>query len=101
VYNISFDFGRYGQLPAHEITPIDRKTILFRTPSCPWLPGDDNFKASIFISENNSAFQPIDFYYITRMSFQKQEAKFINIFIANLFQQYEQQSMYAQTVKEV
>jgi hypothetical protein len=35
------------------------------------------------------------------MSFQKQEAKFINIFIANLFQQYEQQSMYAQTVKEV
>jgi len=69
VYNISFDFGRYGQLPAHEITPIDRKTILFRTPSCPWLPGDENFKASIIITENNSVFHPIDFYYITRMPF--------------------------------
>jgi len=87
VYNISFDFGPYGQQSAHEITPIDRKTILFRTPSCPFLPGDENVKVSIIITENNSVFHPIDFYYITRMSFQKQEGKFLNIFIGNLFQQ--------------
>ncbi len=85
MYNISFDFGRYGQLPAHEITPIDRKTILFRTPSCPWLPGDENLKVSIIITENNSVFYPIDFNYITRMSFQKQERKFINIYLLRIY----------------
>ncbi len=87
MYTILFDFGQYGQRPAHEITPIDRKTILFRTPTCPLLPGDENLTVSVFITENNSSFHPIDFYYLTRMPFQKQQGKFINIFIANLFQQ--------------
>jgi hypothetical protein len=67
VYSITFDFGQYGHQVITEVANIDTKTISFRTPSCPILPGDQNFKISIRIQENNSVFSPIDFWYMTRM----------------------------------
>ncbi len=69
VYSISFNFGQYGQQSVNEISHVDTKTILFRTPACPILPGDGNVKISIIIQENSSIFAPIDFYYVTRMSY--------------------------------
>jgi hypothetical protein len=73
VCDISFDFGPIGRQLVHEVTHIDEKTILFRTPMCPLLPEDENLKVSIIITENNSSFPPIDFYYITRASFQNKK----------------------------
>ncbi|CAF4813233.1 unnamed protein product, partial [Rotaria socialis] len=64
-YNICFDFGSYGQQTVKEIEYIDMKTLVFRTPSCPILPDDENIKASIIVRDNNSTSYSIDFYYLT------------------------------------
>ncbi|CAF1155658.1 unnamed protein product [Rotaria sordida] len=66
-YTICFDFGLFGEQIVNEITHIDTKTILFRTPPCPILPGDKNFQVSVIIKENNLLLSSIDFYYVTRM----------------------------------
>ncbi|CAF3953028.1 unnamed protein product, partial [Rotaria sordida] len=66
-YTICFDFGLFGEQIVNEITHIDTKTILFRTPPCPILPGDKNFQVSVIIKENNLLLSSIDFYYVTPM----------------------------------
>ena len=67
VYNIYFDFGEYGQHSVSGIEQIDTKALLFRTPLCPLLPGDEDIKVSVIIQENDSVFSPIDFHYMARM----------------------------------
>lgn len=66
-YKIYFDFGSYGRQVVQDIEYIDRKTILFRTPSCLSLPSDENFTAMILIEENNRNIGRIGFNYIARM----------------------------------
>ncbi|CAF1037725.1 unnamed protein product [Rotaria sordida] len=66
-YTICFDFGLFGEQIVNEITHIDTKIILFRTPPCPILPGDKNFQVSVIIKENNLLLSSIDFYYVTPM----------------------------------
>lgn len=67
-YHIDFDFGEAGVQTVNDIIVVDTKTLLFVTPACPMLPGDENAKVSIIITENNFALNPIDFCYITRES---------------------------------
>ncbi|CAF3351755.1 unnamed protein product [Rotaria sp. Silwood1] len=64
---ICFDFELFGTQIVNDITYIDKKVIVFRTPPCPVLPGDENMKVSIVIKENNIVLSSIDFYYVTPM----------------------------------
>ncbi|CAF1264788.1 unnamed protein product, partial [Adineta steineri] len=78
-YSVVFDFGSCGKLPAYDIKPFDRKILSFRAPPCQLLPRNEDVKVSIIITENNVTFPPIDFYYVTRMSFQY-KTYFINTY---------------------
>ncbi|CAF4529923.1 unnamed protein product [Rotaria sp. Silwood1] len=66
-YTICFDFELFGTQIVNDITYIDKKVIVFRTPPCPVLPGDENMKVSIVIKENNIVLSSIDFHYVTPM----------------------------------
>ncbi|CAF0725561.1 unnamed protein product [Rotaria sp. Silwood1] len=66
-YTICFDFDLFGTQIINEITHIDTKIILFRTPPCPILPGDENMKVSVVIKKNNIVLSSTDFYYVTPM----------------------------------
>ncbi|CAF4968660.1 unnamed protein product, partial [Rotaria sp. Silwood1] len=66
-YTICFDFDLFGTQIINEITHIDTKIILFRTPPCPILPGDENMKVSVVIKKNNIVLSSTEFYYVTPM----------------------------------
>jgi hypothetical protein len=66
-YTIYFDFGEHGTQSINDTRNIDTKTILFRTPRCPLLPGNEDIKALIVIQENPSTINTMEFCYVTRM----------------------------------
>ncbi|CAF2313016.1 unnamed protein product [Rotaria sp. Silwood2] len=66
-YTICFDFGLLGKQTINEITYIDKKVILFRTPPCRIPPSNENIKVSVDIIHNNLLLSSIDFYYVTPM----------------------------------
>lgn len=65
-YLIWFDFGNDVKQTIESIQHIDTKTILFQTPPCPYLPGNDDIKVGIHIQENHATPIVIDFDYMTR-----------------------------------
>jgi len=78
-YTIYFDFGEHGVQSINDIRNIDTKTILFRTPLCPLLPGNEDIKALIIIQENQSILTAIQFHYVTRMLFYENQS--IDVFL--------------------
>jgi hypothetical protein len=68
-YRIYFDFGEHGAQSISDIRNIDTKTILFRTPRCPLLPGNEDVRALIIIQESQSPISTMEFCYITRVLF--------------------------------
>ena len=66
VFDITFDFGSFGQRNAEEQIQIDTKTIIFRTPECLILPSNAEINVTLIIRSDKSVLTRIDFQYLTR-----------------------------------
>ena len=80
-YRIYFDFGEYGTQPINNTRNVDTKTISFRTPRCPLLPGNNDVIVSIVVQENQSPINTIQFCYMTRMLFKSLFVCFLSSFL--------------------
>jgi len=60
----------FGKEMVNNLIYIDAQTILFRTPSCPLLEGDEDVTVLINIQENDVLSEQIEFVYLTCMQFQ-------------------------------